>query len=132
MRKCVLMLVTSMVALAQPVAVSASPFLFYVDRDLPCLEHSLVAYSKYADMIIVGKFGIPPKSGAGKAGIDFQIIEVLKAHPLLKGKDKLRLRDVQWSDKIVVLYLDVFNEDLVVYRRVGVAKGSPVLDYVKG
>jgi len=93
---------------------------------------TLVGDFKQADMVMVGKF---IKARPGKAfeyESDFKVMEVLKPHAFLKGKDVITVPRYQLNPNAFLIYADLFKGELDPYRGHELLDKGETLAYIKG
>src|SRR5262245_23963393 len=86
-----------------------------------CAENkgkTLVGDFKEADMVVLGKF-VGAKAGKdGEFVSDLKIVEAVKPHAFLKGKDIVTLPKYQTSTNLFLVFMDLYKGELDAYRGV--------------
>ena len=93
---------------------------------------TLVGDFKEADMVVLGKF---VKTRPGKDlefESDLKIVDVLKPHPFLKGKEIVTLPKYQTSTNLFLVYMDLYKGELDAYRGIEIAGKTELVEYLKG
>ncbi len=89
-------------------------------------KSSLVIYGTFTNARLKDGF-------AGEGETDFEIEQVIKDHPLIKGVKKVSIPQYRNHPKIkFVLFCDVYKGRIDPYRADAIAEGSELVDYFTG
>src|ERR1700752_3605574 len=89
-------------------------------------KSSLVVYGTFTNARLKDGF-------AGEGETDFEIEQVIKPHPLIKGLKKVSIPQYRNHPKIkFILFCDVYKGRIDPYRADAIAEGSELVEYLTG
>lgn len=97
---------------------------------------TLVLQIEEAEIVLFGHFENPRAAkgvGLEEYETDFVIEDVLKTHPMIKGKDRITVpRQILDSKAKFVIFADVYKGNINAYKGTQLVNGGHMLKYVEG